>query len=320
MSHSARTPVDRREEYLRASPPPGPAPAPGMVWIPGGDFLMGSADFYPEERPIRETLIAGFWMDRAPVANAAFSRFVQETGHVCDAETPTDPALHPGLDEKRRAPGGLVFRKPPGPTPLNDPARWWRFAAGANWRKPGGKRTGLKGRMNHPVVQVSYRDASAYAEWAGKSLPEEAEWEFAARGGLEGARYAWGDHERGPGGAYLANTWQGAFPWRDDGLDGHIGSSPVGSFPPNGFGLFDICGNVWEWTATPAPHAPAASGEPGCCPAKEGGARLHVLKGGSHLCSKDYCFRYRPAARSFQEADSSTNHIGFRCIIRPHPG
>lgn len=312
-------PRNRKADYLRAFPAPGKPPRPGMVWIPGGSFLMGCDDFYPEERPVREATVSGFWMDRTPVTNAEFARFVRDTGYVTSAEAELDPAAWPELDATMRVPGGLVFHKPKAPVPLNDPAQWWRFVAGAYWRRPAGKAAGIGKQMDHPVVQVSHRDAIAYALWAGKSLPTEPEWEFAARGGLDGARFVWGNQERGPRGEYLANTWQGRFPWQNTKEDGYGTTSPVAAYPANGYGLFDMTGNVWEWTSSAVPDE-HANGKRSCCPssaAKDRRQVRHVLKGGSHLCSPDYCFRYRPAAKSAQEVGGSASHLGFRCIIRP---
>ena len=219
-----------------------------MVAVPGGEFLMGSEDFYPDERPVRTVRVDGFWMDERPVTAADFRRFVRETGYVTVAERPLDPDDYPDADPEALVPGGLVFRATPGPVPLDDYRNWWEYVPGAFWKRPGGPGTTINGRDRHPVVQVASEDAEAYAAWAGKELPTEAEWEYAARGGLEGAAFAWGD-EHFPDGKPAANTWQGRFPWENLKLDGFEGTSPVGSFPPNGYGLFDMTGNVWEWTA-----------------------------------------------------------------------
>ncbi len=220
----------------------------GMVAIPGGEFLMGSADFYPEEQPVRSVAVDGFWMDAFPVTAASFRRFVRDTGYVTVAERPPDPADYPDADPDLLVPGSLVFRVPDGPVDLNDFRAWWEYRPGATWRRPAGKGSTINGRDRHPVVHVAYEDAETYAAWLGKELPTEAEWEFAARGGLEGAAFAWGD-EHFPDGKPAANTWQGEFPWQNLKLDGYEGTSPVGSFPPNGYGLYDITGNVWEWTS-----------------------------------------------------------------------
>jgi formylglycine-generating enzyme len=291
---------------------------PGMVSLPGGEFLMGSEDFYPEERPVRPVRVDAFWMDERPVTAAEFRRFVRETDYVTLAERPLDPDDYPDADPGLLVPGALVFRATAGPVPLDDYRNWWEYVPGAHWKRPGGSGTTINGRDRHPVVQIAFEDAEAYAAWAGKELPTEAEWEYAARGGLEGAAFAWGD-EHFPDGKPAANTWQGRFPWENLKLDGHEGTSPVGSFPPNGYGLFDMTGNVWEWTTdffTPGDDVEA----PACCaPPVAPGERFprRVIKGGSHLCAPNYCLRYRPAARQGEAVDTSTGHIGFRCIVRP---
>ncbi len=218
-----------------------------MVWIPGGTFRMGSADFYPEERPVHDVTVDGFWMDDHPVTVAEFRRFVKATGHVTLAEQPPDPADYPDADPDLLVPGSLVFHRTRGPVDLDDYSNWWSWIPGAQWRHPEGPGSTLDGRERHPVTHVAYDDARAYAAWAGKELPTEAEWEFAARGGLDGATYAWGD-EFAPRGRQMANTWQGEFPWQNLLLDKYERTSPVKSFPPNGYGLYDVTGNVWEWT------------------------------------------------------------------------
>jgi formylglycine-generating enzyme len=230
-----------------SSHPLGRRPGKHMVWVPGGEFRMGSDDFYPEERPVRDVRVAGFWMDAYPVTVAAFRRFVRSTGYVTVAERPLDPALDAGLDLGLLAPGSLVFHKTGGPVDLSDSRAWWSYVPGASWRNPEGPGSTVHGRDRHPVTHIAYDDALAYAAWAGRRLPTEVEWEFAARGGLDGAVYAWGD-EFSPGGRLMANTWQGDFPWRNALLDRYERTSPVGSFPSNGYGLFDMTGNVWEWT------------------------------------------------------------------------
>jgi formylglycine-generating enzyme required for sulfatase activity len=232
-----------------------------MAWIPGGEFRMGSDDFYPEERPVRLAEVAGFWMDARPVTNAEFRRFAQATGYVTVAERRPNPDDYPGADARLLVPGSLVFRPPPGRVPLDDPRRWWAYVPGACWRQPEGPGSNLGGRERHPVVHVAYEDAAAYAAWAGKALPTEAEWEFAARGGLEGAIYVWGD-DFAPRGRLLANTWQGEFPWQNLKTNGYAGTSPVGKFPANGYGLYDMAGNVWEWTGDLYTQPPAAHA---CC-------------------------------------------------------
>ncbi|HKE97635.1 MAG TPA: formylglycine-generating enzyme family protein [Actinomycetes bacterium] len=312
----------------RTQPAPPSPPARNMVLVRGGTFLMGSDAFYPEERPVHPVTVDGFWMDEHPVTNAEFRRFVRATGHVTAAERPPDPAQYPGADPALLVPGSLVFRRTRGPVDLRDWRNWWAWVPGADWRHPEGPGSTLHGRERHPVVHVALEDAEAYAAWAGKALPTEAEWEFAARGGLEGAVFTWGD-EFAPKGRMMANTWQGEFPWRNLLLDRHEGTSPVGSFPPNGYGLRDMAGNVWEWTSDWfTPRHPAAAAAPCCAPrnprvtSPEGSAApgehipRRVIKGGSHLCAPNYCLRYRPAARQAEAVDTSTGHIGFRCVIR----
>lgn len=302
-----------------------------MVRLDGGTFRMGSDEFTADETPVHERTVAPFAIDVHPVTNEQFAAFVADTGYVTVAERPLDLADFPGADPADLVPGGLVFTPSAGPVDLRDWRQWWRWGAGANWREPGWPGPSAAERPTHPVVMVSFADASAYAVWAGKRLPTEAEFEFAARGGLEGARFAWGDEES-PGGRLMVNRWQGRFPYENTGALGWVGTSPVGSFPPNGYGLFDVTGNVWEWTTdryaprhlVPGADAAAvdaggranlladgAGGGGGAGPAAGDGRR--VLKGGSHLCSPDYCLRYRPAARSPQSDDTATTHIGFRC-------
>ena len=288
-----------------------------MAWIPGASFRMGSDDHYPEEAPAHEVTVAGFWIDRHAVTNAHFRRFVSQTNHVTLAERPPDPTAYPDALPERLVAASSVFVKPRGRVDLRDIHNWWKWVPGASWRHPQGPGTSTKRLADHPVVHVAYEDVEAYAQWAGKAVPTEAEWELAARGGLDGAAYAWGE-ELTPGGAWLANTWQGEFPVVNERLDGYEGTAPVGSFPPNGHGLYEMTGNVWEWTAdrfgphTAAPEAP-------CCAPAGGGAGVppRVMKGGSHLCAPDYCRRYRPAARMAQEVDTSTSHLGFRLVVRP---
>ena len=286
-----------------------------MAWIPGGSFSMGSEDFYPEERPVREAAVDGFWMDEHPVTVAQFRRFVKATGYVTVAERPLDPTLYPDADPAQLTPGSLVFRPTRGPVSLDDFRAWWAYVPGACWHRPEGRGSDTYTRARHPVVHVVQEDALAYARWAGRELPTEAEWERAARGGLAGATFAWGDDEL-PDGRHMANTWQGEFPWQDLRLDGFAGTSPVGAFPANGFGLSDVCGNVWEWTADDWP-VEREHGHGACCaPAPEDRFPRMVIKGGSHLCAPSYCLRYRPAARQAQAVESSTSHLGFRCVLR----
>lgn len=292
-----------------------------MVGIPGGMFEMGSTDFYPEEAPVRQASVDPFRMDRAPVTNERFARFVRDTGYVTVAERAPAARDYPGADPRMLRAGSLVFRPTKGPVGLRDPSRWWAYVPGACWRHPRGPGSSIDRRERHPVVHVAYEDAVAFAHWAGKSLPTEAEWERAARGGHTGRRYAWGD-EMTIDGRHMANTWQGEFPWRNTGEDGYERTSPVGAFPPNDYGLLDITGNVWEWTTDPyferrdeVPVAP-------CCapreslPAGRPGAAQRTLRGGSHLCAPNYCLRFRPAARIPGSTDTSTSHLGLRCVRR----
>jgi formylglycine-generating enzyme required for sulfatase activity len=304
-----------------------------MVWVPGGAFHMGSEGHYPEESPVHRVTLDGFWMDEHAVTNAEFSRFVKSTRYVTTAERAPDPADYPGAIPELLVPASAVFQQPSRPVSLDSPYNWWTYVPGANWRQPHGPGSSVKRRSDLPVVHVAWEDVVAYAEWAGKELPTEAQWEYAARGGLDGATYAWGD-ELTPDGKWMANTWQGQFPLHDTGEDGHVGIAPVGSYPPNGYGLLDMTGNVWEWTSDwYGAHKPAAHA---CCSTENprGGERddshgpdssgvpvpRKVMKGGSHLCAPNYCRRYRPAARMAQPIDTSTSHLGFRCIIRGQSG
>ncbi len=292
---------------------PAQSPPKNMVWVPGGSFLMGSADFYPEERPVRRVAVDGFWMDSRPVTVAEFRRFVRATGYVTVAERPLDPAQYPSADPALLVPGSLVFFPASEPVDLRDVSQWWRYTPGASWRHPRGPGSTLHGLDQHPVTHVAAEDADAYAAWAGRELPTEAEWEFAARGGLEGAVFTWGD-DPAPRGRVMANTWQGEFPWLNLKPPRKRGTSPAGTFPPNGFGLYDMAGNVWEWTSDHYAVQPA----PTACCVPEPGAHIprRVIKGGSHLCAPNYCLRYRPAARQGEAVDTSTAHLGFRCVIR----
>lgn len=304
-----------------------------MIWVPGGTFLMGSADFYPEEGPVQAVGVDDFWMDVHAVTVADFARFVRETGYLTVAERSLDPSEYPGVLAEALVPGSLVFHPSSGPVDLRHPGNWWSWVPGASWSRPEGPESIVAGRDRHPVTHVAHEDADAYAAWAGKALPTEAEWERAARGGVEGAVYAWGD-ELQPAGQALANTWYGRFPWEHLGVAGPLGTSPVGSFPPNGYGLFDMTGNVWEWTDDfYTPSHRDLSPSPCCTPhnprvdrvdAGDGGrpdAQIprRVVKGGSHLCAPNYCLRYRPAARQAQSIDTSTAHIGFRCVAHVPP-
>jgi formylglycine-generating enzyme required for sulfatase activity len=303
-----------------------------MVALAGGRFRMGSARFYPEEAPVTDVEVSAFSIDRAPVTVAEFERFVSDTGYATVAEREPAADEYPDADPDMLVPGSLVFHPTPGPVPLDDPARWWAYVPGADWRHPWGPSSDNRGRADHPVNHVAFEDAGAYAKWAGKELPTEAEWEYAARGGLASATFSWGEEER-PSGRLMANHWQGRFPWMNTGALGWRGTSPVGLFPANGYGLSDMTGNVWEWTsdfyaATTAGETPPSSP---CCghvvnprvdspsrsyDAGRPGAHIErmVIKGGSHLCSPGYCLRYRPAARQPEAVDTSTTHIGFRCV------
>lgn len=276
---------------------------------------MGADNFYPEEAPAHEISVEGFWIDTHTVTNVDFKRFVKATGYQTLAERRLDPALLPQVHPDLLAAGSLVFQMTSRPVDLNDIRQWWRFIRGACWKHPEGMGSTIQGRMKHPVVQIAYADALAYAQWVGKSLPTESQWEFAARGGLAGAPYAWGD-ELVPNGKHMANTWQGEFPWQNLALDGYVGTAPVGSYPPNGYGLYDMIGNVWEWTQDDYHTYTKPHHKPCCTPALGASPQQgKVLKGGSFLCAPSYCQRYRPAARSEQSPESATNHIGFRCVI-----
>lgn len=300
----------------------------GMVRIGGGTFLMGSSEFYPEERPVHVASVDAFWMDRHLVTVAEFRRFVKATGYVTVAERAPDPTDYPSALPESLVAGALVFSMPQWPVELEDWQQWWSYTPGADWRHPRGPQSSVLGQEMHPVTQVAYEDAAAYAAWAGKSLPTEAEWEFAARGGLEGATYAWGD-DFTPMNRRMANTWYGEFPWNyspGPRANERPGTTPVCMFPPNGYGLYDMTGNVWEWTAdyfTQDHSARASCGAPHNpqiidLSADEFPERFprRVTKGGSHLCAPNYSLRYRPAAREGQSEDTATCHLGFRCVVR----
>lgn len=316
-------------ERPRSAPPPSATPAEGMVWIPGGTFLMGSDRHYPEEAPAHRVSVNGFWMDRHAVTNADFRHFVDATGYVTLAERPANAADYPGAKPELLAPSSVMFKKAAHPVDLSNHFNWWVYTAGADWRHPRGPASSLQGLWKHPVVHVAFEDAEAYARWAAKQLPTEAEWEFAARGGMDGAEYSWGD-EFTPGGRHMTNTWQGEFPWQNLLHDSHEWTAPVESFAPNGYGLHEMTGNTWEWTTdwyrdhgnivkpcctleNPRGGDPEQSRDPRTpnvdIPRK-------VMKGGSYLCAPNYCRRYRPAARMAQQLDTSTCHLGFRCIVK----
>ena len=283
-----------------------------LVALDGGRYRMGSTQFYPEEAPVHTVAVAPFAIERHPVTNAQFAEFVAATGYRTVAEIPPDPAQFPGAAPADLVAGALVFRPTRGPVDLRDWRQWWEWVPGADWRHPSGPDSSVEDRADHPVVQVCYADALAYARWAGRRLPTEAEWEFAACGGADTV-YPWGD-DATPGGQVMANTWQGDFPYRNTGW---AGTSPVGTFPPNGYGMLDMIGNVWEWTTTrfTGHHTLTGDAETCCGPSGPDPAVSQALKGGSHLCAPEYCHRYRPAARSPQSQDSATTHIGFRCVV-----
>jgi sulfatase modifying factor 1 len=310
----------------------------GMVLIPGGEFTMGSdlPGSRANEKPVLKVRLDGFWIDEHDVTNAEFRKFVEATGYKTTAERPVDweelkkqvPAGTPKPSDEMLKPGSLVFAPTDGPVDLREMNGWWRWTIGANWQHPEGPGSNLEGREQHPVVQVSWDDAVAYAKWVGKRLPTEAEWEYAARGGLDGKRFSWGDEFK-PGGKFMTNTWTGAFPYRNTKEDGFIGTSPVKTFPPNGYGLYDMSGNVWNWVSDwyrvdtharmklePSchnPQGPKTSYNPG----HPEQTQERVTKGGSFLCHVDYCESYRPAARRGTPPDTGMSHIGFRCALSP---
>jgi formylglycine-generating enzyme required for sulfatase activity len=292
---------------------------------------MGSDHHYPEEAPAHNVNVGGFWISRCAVTNTEFKRFVDATGYVTLAERPANAADYPGAKPELLAPSSVLFKKPGAPVDLRNHYNWWIYVAGANWKHPRGPASNIRQLMNHPVVHVAFEDADAYARWAGRALPTEAEWEFAARGGLDDVEFAWGN-EFMPAGKPMANTWQGDFPWQNLAEDGYEWTAPVGSFPPNGYGLYEMTGNVWEWTTDwyqdhGKIRKPCCTldNPRGCGDPKESYDPLtpeikiprRVMKGGSFLCAPNYCRRYRPAARMAQGIDTSTCHLGFRCIVRP---
>lgn len=304
--------------------PPGAIATPeGMVWIPGGTFWMGADDGSMRDAgPVHEVTVDGFWMDRTEVTNRQFAAFVKATGYVTVAERRPDPKDFPGVPEEKLVPGALVFTPPVGEVSLENPLVWWRFVPGADWRHPEGPGTSIEGKDEYPVVQVCWDDATAYARWAGKRLPTEAEWEYASRGRNVRKRFVWGDELR-PGGKWQANIWQGRFPDRNAPEDGYTRAAPVASFPPNEFGLFDMSGNVWEWCSdwyrpgydvaeSRNPQGPTSSYDP-----DEPGVPKRVQRGGSFLCSDQYCMRYLPGARGKGAVDTGLSHVGFRCVLSP---
>jgi formylglycine-generating enzyme required for sulfatase activity len=320
-------PVSRAPAILSSAPsststeahPPGTAPE-GMVWIPGGTFLMGADDAsMSDARPVHEVTVDGFWMDRTEVTNRQFARFVAATSYLTVAERKPDAKDFPDAPSENLVPGSLVFTPPAGEVSFDDPLVWWRYVPGANWRHPDGPETTIADREDDPVVQVCWYDAVAYARWAGKRLPTEAEWEYAARGGRARTRFVWGDEPR-PGGKWQANIWQGRFPDRNSAEDGFAHLAPVATFPSNAYGLHDMAGNAWEWCADwyrPGyevdprvnPQGPSSSFDP-----DEPGVAKRVQRGGSFLCGDQYCTRYLPGARGKGSLDSAASHVGFRCV------
>ncbi len=319
------------EVAVNQSKPPGSSPQVNMVWIPGGAFRMGSENHYPEEKPVHTVTVDGFWMDKYQVTNREFRKFIRATGYKTVAEITPNPEDYPGAPPENLVPGSLVFHKTKGPVNLDYINLWWDWTPGAYWRQPEGRGSHIRNRKRHPVVHIAYEDAEAYSSWADKSLPSEAEWEFAARGGLDGAAFTWGD-EHFPNGKAMANSWQGEFPWQNLIKDGFEGTAPVGSLPSNGYGLYDMAGNVWEYTVDWWSESHPEDAEKACCiPHNPRGGIIEssydrsapqfriprkVIKGGSYLCAPNYCLRYRPAARRPQQIDTSTTHLGFRCIVR----
>ena len=321
------------------APPPKNAPA-GMVWIPGGEFSMGcklpsegvctmaTMNAVNDAQPIHRVYVDGFWMDKTDVTNEEFAKFVEATGYVTIAERTPTREEYPTAKPENLVAGSPVFTPPPKPVPLDDYMQWWRYVPGANWRHPTGPGSDLKGKGNYPVVQVAYLDAVAYAKWAGKRLPTEAEWEFAARGGLSGKTYAWGDELR-PGGKWMANIYQGQFPVKDTGEDGYAGIAPAAQYPPNGYGLYDMAGNVWQWCSdwyrpdcyaqlkaagvvvARNPKGPDSSYDPG------DDQPQRVQRGGSFLCTDQYCTRYMMGTRGKGDIDTGDNNVGFRCVVSP---
>ncbi len=313
---------------------PGEAPS-GMVWIPGGEFSMGTnaAIGWSDEKPAHRVSVRGFWMDEAEVTNAQFQRFIDATGYKTTAERPpvleeimkqSPPGTPPPAPEVM-VPGSLVFTMTSGPVSLDDFSQWWKWTPGANWRHPEGPGSDIKGRMEHPVVHVSWDDAVAYAQWAGKRLPTEAEWEYAARGGLNGQPYVWGQGPPKKGERWLCNIWQGHFPYQNTEEDGYLRTAPVKSYSPNGYGLYDMAGNVWEWcqdfyaadlyrqrgaATLHNPRGPETSHDP-----RHPHGPSRVQRGGSFLCNDQYCLRYRPSARHGCSPDTGMSHVGFRCVM-----
>ncbi|HXV25163.1 MAG TPA: formylglycine-generating enzyme family protein [Alphaproteobacteria bacterium] len=314
-------------ETYAGAPERSERPYPGMVWIPGGTFTMGDDDERSEERAAHQVSVSGFWIDRHEVTNAQFAAFVEATGYRTVAERGLDPKERPDLPPELLAPGATVFHQPDGLLNLVDISQWWRYVPGADWRHPTGPDSSIKGKANHPVVNVAHEDALAYARWLGSELPSEAQWEFASRGGLDRQTYAWGEDYYNPVDGWRANSWQGAFPLKDSGADGYRSIAPVGCYAANGYGLFDMIGNVWEYTADwYLPGHPSASAANPKGPTHEAAVSysgavgpLVVIKGGSWLCAPNFCARYRPAARQPQELGLGASHLGFRTVINGSP-
>jgi sulfatase modifying factor 1 len=312
-------PVAGVSKRAEASPPAVETPE-GMVWIPGGTFWMGGDDASMQDAgPVHEVAVDAFWIDRTEVTNRQFAAFVRATGYVTVAERRPDPRDFPDAPPEKLVPGSLVFTPPAGEVSLENPLAWWRYVAGADWRHPEGPETTIQGKDDYPVVQVCWEDAAAYARWARKRLPTEAEWEYAARGGNVRTRFIWGDELR-PGGKWQANIWQGRFPDHGSSEDGFPRTAPVGSFPANAFGLFDMAGNVWEWCADwyrpgyDVGQARNPKGPPSCYDPDEPGVPKRVQRGGSFLCTDQYCTRYLPGARGKGAVDTGASHVGFRCV------
>lgn len=319
--------VDEVKSGAEAAAPP----FENMVWIPGGEFMMGSDKHYEEEAPAHKVKVDGFWMDKYQLTNEEFRKFADDTGYVTFCEKPANPDDYPGALPELLNPASVVFVKPAGRVDLRNHYNWWIYVPGADWKHPFGPETNIDGKDRHPVVHLAYTDVEAYAKWAGREIPTEAEWEFAARGGLDGAEFAWGD-ELYPDNKPMANTWQGEFPFENTLMDGFELIAPAGSFPPNGYGLYDIIGNVWEWTCDF--YQGHNKNSLSCCSEiNPGGGKAEesydpgspdifiprrVMKGGSYLCAPNYCRRYRPAARMAQPVDTSTCHVGCRFIVRTH--
>lgn len=300
----------------------------GMAWVPAGTFVMGTNDGHWNASPAHAVRMDGFWIDTHEVTNAQFAAFVEATGYVTVAERPIDPMdipehMRPGLTPEMLVPASMVFTQTAGSVPLDDVSQWWRMVPGADWRHPEGPGSSIDDRMDHPVVNVCWTDAQAYARWAGKSLPTEAQWEYAARGGLRSATFVWGDAML-PDGEWMANIWQGEFPVTNTEADGYAGTAPVGTFPANGYGLYDMSGNVWEWCGdfysdryyadSPDANPPGPERYEDHGPRSAEGMPMRIIRGGSFLCSDTYCLGYRPMTRMYTTEDSAANHTGFRCV------